>query len=1470
MSFFDALSAIGEVVVSKFFDFLIDKLVSSDLLQFATEKKIHEGMEKLKKELLEIRAVLDDAEERQLKDKFVKIWLFHLQILAYDVDDVLDELATEISRRNLMMERRGSSSKKPRLMITEPLGAVSFYRDMMSKINDVTVRLKALEPERKKLQKRMKDCHRSKRIEGRLQPTSVEIETHVYGRDKDKEKILELLVESDDEGKVVIPIVGMGGIGKTTLAQLVYNDNRVNDYFDLKAWVCVSENFDITDITKSILSSVGHKSGDAEANLNNLQIKLKEKLSGKKLLLILDDLWHQIYNDWTILVAPFGKGTTIIVTTRDQSVSRMTRTIPDDYKLQKLPDEDCLSVLTGHAFQAKDFSGHPHLKEIGVKMAEKCRGLPLAAKTIGGLLRNEVGLVVWKDILENEVWKEEGCNIIPALRLSYHHLPPHLKPCFAYCAIIPKDYEFSKTEIVRLWMAEGFLRVKAVKQNEDLGQEIFQELVSRSFFERSSQDKSRYVMHDLINDLAQSIAKDLCFRVEGDKELNISNNARHSSYIGDRRDGIKKFRVFNGMEHLRTFLQLKMPNDGYCYISNQVLSDLLSKLKCLRVLSLEGYRLTKLLDVFGDLIHLRFLNFSRTEIKTLPDSICKLYNLETLILWGCKALKEFPLEMRDLINLRHLDFTGANSQIRMPMGIGELTSLQTLTRFVVSQDNGLQIQEMGNLSNLKGELIISGLENIVKAQDALVAGLCNKSNLSDLTLEWKYSRDAFAVEEIQFHMDVLNSLRPHAMLERLTIKYYGGETFPSWIGDPSFEKLSHLELDNCPNCTSLPAIGKLPLLKSLFIENMNKVTVVGSNFFGENASIAFPKLEELFFYNMLEWKEWDPCEVDGDVFQQLRLLSISYCPKLLGSLPTRLRSLEELVILGCQKLRSLATCPPSLKKLEIRECEQLVVSLPGLPMLCDLTIDKCQEVVGASFTNFGSLMKSVSLSNISKFTCPRDLMLGLRKAESLSIGKCEELISSWQNQEGCSAYPSALRFLKIQNCSQLASIGVEDEKEEQMQLGIPRNIVDLGISYCERLERLSKSLHSYTSLTVLQIIRCPGLISFSKGNLPANLRSLTIRCCKNLQYLLDERENVSINGTFFLEKLEIGDCKSFISLSAGVELQLRFVSLSIVDCKNLQYLLDERENISIKQLTIGGCPSLISLSARDELPVDLQRVTLYGCHKLASLLSNGKLPKGLKYLCINNCGSLESIAPEIEDNSSLEQMSISFCNNFRSLPRGFDKLNHLEEIFIGNCPNLISFPGSGLLTPKLRKLHLSKCEKLEALPNCMHNIVSLEEFLIFKCPSVVSLPEEGFPTNLISLTISQLKLCESVIEWGLHKLTSLKHFSINSASPDVVSFPHEEMLLPPSLTSLTIIDFPNLVSLSSEGFQHLTALKSLHIERCPKLKSLPKKGMFPSLLQLEISSCPLLKQRCKKDEGQEWSNIAHVPDIGFDHCFSAY
>ncbi|XP_022764381.1 putative disease resistance protein At3g14460 [Durio zibethinus] len=355
-----------------------------------------------------------------------------------------------------------------------------------------------------------------------------------------------------------------------------------------------------------------------------------------------------------------------------------------------------------------------------------------------------------------------------------------------------------------------------------------------------------------------------------------------------------------------------------------------------------------------------------------------------------------------------------------------------------------------------------------------------------------------------------------------------------------------------------------------------------------------------------------------------------------------------------------------------------------------------------------------------------------------------------------------------------------------MQLGIPCHIEHLSIHCCERLERLAESLHSYRSLTVLGIEGCPRLISISNGNLPPNVRRLTIKECENLQYLLDGVNN-NINSTPLLEHLVIENCKS-----------------------------------------------LISLSSRGELPIRLQHVDIYGCEKLASLSSNGKLPMGLKYLDIRRCRALESIAQEIEENSSLESMVICGCDNLRSLPRELNKLRYLS---------------------------LSRCEKLHALPKCIHNIVSMRELLIFDCPSVISFPEEGFPPNLTSLTILQPNICKSVIEWGLHKLTSLKHLSINGASLDVVSFPCEEMLLPRTLTSLTIFGFPNLETLSSKGFQNLKFLESLEIRSCPVIKFLPEKEMFDSLLQLDIVDCPLLRERCKEDEGQEWPKIAHIPCI---------
>ncbi|XP_022746588.1 putative disease resistance RPP13-like protein 1 [Durio zibethinus] len=590
MSLLGALSAVREVVVSKFFDYLLDKLGSSEFLQFATEKQIQEELEKLKKELLEIRALLDDAEERQIKDQSVKIWLSDLQNVAYDVDDIVDELETEIARRNLMLERRGSSSKKPRL-ISDTFNIVLINRGMMSKIKDVTARLKDLEPRKTQLQLRIIDCSKSNGRKERQQPTSLEIETQVYGRDKDKETILELVFKGDDDRNFVIPIVGMGGIGKTTLAQLVYNDATVHDHFDLKAWVCVSDDFDVTRITKAIFQAVTSEPCN-DNDLNLLQRRLKEKLSGKNFLIVLDDVWNEKYHDWTILQSPFLTRTPaskIIVTTRSSDVSStMGASFP--HYLKGLSEDGCLSVFAQHALGAKDFEGHPNLKEVAEKIVRKCKGLPLAAKTLGGLARTEIDLEAWEKILESEIWKlsDHRFDIIPVLQLSYHHLPPHLKRCFAYCSILPKDYEFQEREIILLWRAEGFLQEARDKHSiEDLGHKYFRDLVSRSLLQISNKDRSRFVMHDLINDLARSVAGEICFRIEGDQQ--ISEHARHLSYIGGEYDGIKKFEGISKAQYIRTFLPFRFSTYMSYYITNDVLMHLLPNLRCLRVLSLKGY-----------------------------------------------------------------------------------------------------------------------------------------------------------------------------------------------------------------------------------------------------------------------------------------------------------------------------------------------------------------------------------------------------------------------------------------------------------------------------------------------------------------------------------------------------------------------------------------------------------------------------------------------------------------------------------------------------------------------------------------------------------------------------------------------------------------------------------------------------------------------------------------------------------------
>jgi hypothetical protein len=204
-----------------------------------------------------------------------------------------------------------------------------------------------------------------------------------------------------------------------------------------------------------------------------------------------------------VLSSPFksgAQGSTVIVTTRNDSVASVMRTVPTHY-LNRLPEEDCWSLFAKHSFLDRKFDAHLELEVICRQIVKKCEGLPLAVKAMGGLLRSKLDVDGWEKILKSELWDSpiDNTNILPSLRLSYKYLPSHLKRCFAYCSIFPKGYAFEKDHLVLLWMAEGLLQEPRNRTMKEVGEDYFHNLVSRSLFQQSCGNKLGFVMHDRLS-----------------------------------------------------------------------------------------------------------------------------------------------------------------------------------------------------------------------------------------------------------------------------------------------------------------------------------------------------------------------------------------------------------------------------------------------------------------------------------------------------------------------------------------------------------------------------------------------------------------------------------------------------------------------------------------------------------------------------------------------------------------------------------------------------------------------------------------------------------------------------------------------------------------------------------------------------------------------------------------------------------
>ncbi|KAK8473441.1 hypothetical protein PHAVU_001G133101 [Phaseolus vulgaris] len=826
---------------------LLGKLASYAYEEASQAYGLYEDVQEIKDTLSIVKGVLLDAEEKKEHNQGLREWLRQIQNVCADAEDVLDGFEYQSSRKQVV-KASGSIRVKVDHFFSSSNPLV-FRLKMAHEIKDVRERLNKIAADGNKFG--LERIEVDNRLVQRREMTYSHVEaSDVVGRESDKEEIMKLLMQPHphgdgygDQSVCVIPIVGIGGLGKTTLAKLVFNDKRMDDLFQLKMWVCISDDFDIRQIIIKIINSasasapsiaLAHQENINSLDIDQLQSCLRHKLSGEKYLLVLDDIWNDDYAKWIELknlIKVGAVGSKIIVTTRSNSIASMMGTTPP-YILEGLSPQNCLSLFVRWAFKDGKEKQHPNLMEIGKEIVKKCCGVPLAVRTLGTSLFSTSDIEKWEFVRDHEIWnlKQKREDILPALKLSYDQMPFHLKHCFAYFSLFPKDFRFINTEITNLWASLGLLQSPNGTQKVDkIARQYIEELHSRSFLQDFTDYGLFYFfnVHDLVHDLALYVAKEEFLMVDS-RTQSIPEQVRHISIV--ETDSLDNT-LFPKSKSLRTII---FPVEGVGLAREALLQTWLSRYRYLRMLDLSDSSFETLPNSIYKLVHLRVLDLSNNrQIKRLPHSICKLQNLQVFSVSGCMELEALPKGIGMLKNLRELKITTKQAFMSQDE-VAKLSNLQTLSfEYCVNLKFVLEKEQLTQLSSLQILVVRScgSLESlpfyILTKLEALFVADCKKLNLV-FEGEFQRLRMKFLHVEnfpwlirlptwIEGAADTLQTL----IIHNLPIL----DVLPQFI--PRMTRLKRLHISECPSLRFLPThMHRLTTIEDLSLDGTTVINIV--------------------------------------------------------------------------------------------------------------------------------------------------------------------------------------------------------------------------------------------------------------------------------------------------------------------------------------------------------------------------------------------------------------------------------------------------------------------------------------------------------------------------------------------------------------------------------------------------------------------------------------------------------------------